>query len=110
MAATETYIGEVDWGDGHMVQCVELSTIEPGATVAVEHHGPTGINVLYVTHEVTTAPTSRDVVQVNHIRASDSISADTCAMQIDTTDVGDLTGAVVRLYFHFREAASGGLS
>lgn len=107
MAATQTPRGlKVMWP--FHVSVVDVSTLEPGATVNVAHGGPTGAEVLMVTHEVTTRPTSRDVVEVSHLRASDSTTNDTAAVAIDTTDVGDLTGAVVRLYFWFVEAASGG--
>jgi hypothetical protein len=84
--------------------------MEPGATVNVEHYGPSGMSALYVTHEVTTRATDRSPVLVSHLRGSDSTTNDTVAIVVDTTDAGDLTGAVVRLYIHFLEKSAGGIS
>ena len=110
MATTQSSVGYVDWGDGHVETAVDLSTIDPGASLNVSHGGPSGATVYKVSHEVTTLPTSKDVVHVAHVAASDSTTNNTARIVVDTTSGGDLTGAVVRVYFYFREAASGGIS
>ena len=108
MAATQTGRGVLQ-NVPETVTCVELSSIEPGVAVDVSHNGPSGANVYRVTHEVTTRANDRSPVDVSHLRASNSTSGNTARIVVDTVTLGDLTGAVVRLYFHFLEQASGGL-
>lgn len=107
MAATQTPRGLKLMHPFH-IDVVEISTIDPGVTIDVAHGGPSGAECMMVTHEVTTRATSRDVIEVSHLRASDSASGDTVAVAIDTTTGGNLAGAVVRLYLWFVESASGG--
>ena len=94
----------------HQVVAVEVSSMEPGVTVNVAHGGPSGAPVIYITHEVITRATSRDVIEVSHLRGSDSLANSTVAVAFDTISGGDLAGAVVRLYCHFAAHASGGLT
>jgi hypothetical protein len=93
----------------YFVSVVELSTITPGEALDVAHNGPGGAEVYKMDYEVVVRGLS-PVVEVAHIRASDSLTSDTARVQVATESGGDLTNAVVRLYFHFAAQASGGIS
>lgn len=93
-----------------LVTRVDLSTIDPGASLDISHGGPTGARVDTVDFEVITLATSQSPVFVSHILASDSLANDTARVVVDTESGGDLTGAIVRVYFHFVEQASGGIT
>lgn len=109
MAATTTTGVELEnWPE--LVTYVDVSTIDPGVSLDISHGGPSGVPVKRVTHEVTTVANDRSGVFVSHVRASDSTDNDTARVVIDTVPLGDLTGAVVRVYFHFQGQASGGIS
>lgn len=112
MATTQTAVGLVAWGD-RQTYAVDLTTMEPGVAVDVTY-GAEGqlaaAKPFRVFHEVTIRPTTRDVVEICHIRASDSASGGTVNIVPDTTPQGDLAGATVRLYIEFIESASGGIS
>jgi hypothetical protein len=107
MATTETAKGvQTQWPE--LISVVDLSTIDPADVLNVSHGGPTGAKVARVSHEVTTPATSKDLVGLRHTPASDSLANDTARIEVDTVAGGDLAGAVVRVYFHFIQQASGG--
>lgn len=112
MATTETIRRDsFRWGDGYLITAVDLSTITPDEPVDVEHGGPSGAEVAYMTYEVRTRATlGAPVIQVTHEAASDSTTNDTARVRVSTIAGGDLTGAVVRVLFHFAQMASGGIS
>jgi hypothetical protein len=112
MATTQTVVGEVAWTDGESIFAVDLTTMEPGVGVNVSYAsaGASGADVFRVSHEVIVRPTSRDPVEICHIRASDSASGSTAYIVPDTLPAGDLAGATVRVYLHFLARASGGIS
>lgn len=112
MATTETIRRDASrWGDGWLVTAVDLSTILPDEPVDVEHAGPSGASCDYITYDVRTrATTGSPVVQVSHEAANDSTTNNTCRIRVSTLPGGDLTGAVVRVFFHFAAAAAGGIS
>ncbi len=112
MATTQTVVPlEEAWADGKTIYVVDLTTMEPGVAVNVDYSdGPAGAECYRVTHEVIVRPTSRDPIEICHIRANDVAGSDTVSIVPDTVDLGDLGGATVRLYLHFKAAASGGIS
>jgi hypothetical protein len=93
-----------------LVTFQDLTTIEPDQPMDLSHGGPTGASVTWVTHEVRVAPTSKDVIDVRHIAASDSTSNDTARIEVSTPDGGDLTGATVRVFYWFIPQGAGGIS
>jgi len=95
-----------------LVTAVDLTTIQPNQQVAVEHGGPLGAKVQFVTWETQVAPTSKDLLEVRHIRASDDTTSGTDTVQLEVGAAGgaDLTGATVRVFFWFIEQAAGGIS
>lgn len=112
MATTQTPYKTVAWAD-RTVYAVDLTTMEPGVGVDVSYSGDgqlAGAEPFYVFHEVTVRPTSRDPVEISHIRASDSASGSTVRIVPDTIPAGDLAGCTVRLYIEFLNTGSGGLS
>ena len=112
MATTQTARGDVAWADGKTVYAVDLTTMEPGVAVNVTYANGSmsGAECFRVTHEVTVRPTSRDLIEICHIRANDVPGSSTVSIVPDTIAAGNLGGATVRLYLHFQAAASGGIS
>lgn len=94
----------------YSITAVQVSTIDPGVDLDVSHGGPTGVAPDFATWELVERPTTRDVVFVEFDRENDSTANDTARVSIDTVALGDLTGAVVRLVFHFISQGSGGIS
>lgn len=84
-----------------LMSYVDLTTIEPNQPINVSHGGPANARILMVTHETIVAPTSKDLVEVRHIAASDSTDNSTAKIEVGTTPTGDLTGATVRVWFWF---------
>jgi hypothetical protein len=108
MATTQTNKGQIlNWP--LQVACVELSAILAGEPVDVTHSGPSGASVKWMTYEITEMPTSHDVLFVVHDKENDSTTNNTARVTVETQPGGDLTGAIVRCYFWFVDAASGGI-
>ena len=94
----------------YTVTAVNLTTIEPGETLDVSHGGPSGVAPEFIQYSTTVEATSGSpVVDVEHIRGSDSTTNNTARVRVKTTDEGDLTGATVRVLFFFTAAGSGGI-
>ena len=87
---------------------IQLSSITAGALIALAHGGPSGANVHRVSHTVVTAPTSQDPIGMSW--ESSSTSANTVSLRFTVPQGGDITGAKVKVYCTFKEAASGGIS
>ena len=60
--------------------------------------------------EVLTPPTDRSIVQLQRTTASDSASARTIRVRLESETGGSLTGAVVLIRLSWLEQASGGIS
>jgi len=112
MATTQTVVGQTSWAEGNRVFTVDLTTIEPGVAVNVSYSDGTmsGAACYRVSHEVIVRPTSRDLVEICHIRANDVAGSSTVSVVPDTVAAGNLGGATVRVHLHFLAAASGGIS
>ena len=87
---------------------VQLSAITAGALIALAHGGPSGANVHRVSHTIVTAATSQDPIGMSW--ESSSTSANTVSLRFTVPQGGDITGAKVKVYCTFKEAASGGIS
>lgn len=113
MATTATRQPQADikLSNGFLVTVVDLSTITPDEPVDASHGGPSGVAPVMVSYEVRTRATNGSpVVAVNHESASDSTSNNTARVRVSSIPGGDLSGAVVRVFFHFVAQASGGIS
>ena len=95
------------WGDRTQTK-ITLNTITAGALTALAHGGPSGATPKYVTHNVTTQPTSQDPVSMSW--EASSTSANTVSLRFLVPQGGDITGAVVDVYVDFADAAGGGIS
>ena len=87
---------------------VQLSAITAGALIAQAHGGPSGATPHRVSHTIVTQPTSQDPVAMSW--ESSSTSNNTASIRFTVPQGGDITGAVVKVYCTFKEAASGGIS
>ena len=87
---------------------IQLSSITAGALIALAHGGPSGAAPHRVSHTVVTQPTSQDPVAMSW--EASSTSANTASIRFTVPQGGDITGAVVKVYCTFKEAASGGIS
>tara|TARA_R100000306_G_scaffold38569_1_gene38439 strand:+ start:46 stop:369 length:324 start_codon:yes stop_codon:yes gene_type:complete len=87
---------------------VQLSAITAGALIALAHGGPSGATPHRVSHTVVTQPTSQDPIGMSW--ESSSTSANTVSIRFTVPQGGDITGAVIKVYANFKEAASGGIS
>lgn len=112
MATTETIRRDAfRWGDGYLITAVDLSTIDPGQTIDCEHGGPSGVEPERVTYNVRTRGTRGGrVMDVTYEADGNSTSNDTARIRVEAPTGDDLTGCVVRVFFHFAAQASGGIS
>lgn len=112
MATTQTQVGIVAWGDRE-IYAVDLTTIEPGVGVDVSYSswgGNATAEIFRVSHEVTVRPTTRDPVEICHIRGDDVPASGTVSVVPDTVALGSLAGATVRLYLECLGSQVGGIS
>lgn len=86
----------------------QLSGLTSGSPENVLHGGPSGASAVRVDFVVDTRPTDGSVVGMAWEDANDSTSNNTASLRFYSTS-GDLTGAVVKVFFTFRDAASGGI-
>ena len=87
---------------------VQLSSITAGALIAMAHGGPSGAAPHRVSHTVVTQPTSQDPIGMSW--ESTSTANNTASVRFTVPQGGDITGAVVKVYVQFKEAASGGIT
>jgi len=93
----------------------QVSRVRCSALVAtlpedITHGGPASVDPRFVRMEVVTPADSRDPVFMTHVQDDDLASGGTARIIFDTIPGGDLTGAVVDVWFHFVEHATGGLT
>lgn len=93
-----------------LVTEVQVSTIVPGVGLDIAHGGPSGVKPKIVVLETTTRAASRDPVTFVHDPSADNTTNNTARVYLDTVAGGDLTDAVVKLYFFFFAQATGGIS
>lgn len=111
MATTQTRKPTFDrWGDGWLITVVDLTTPEMGVGVNVAHGGPDGVEPDYVTVNEIVRATSRSVPHVAYVRGSNNTTNNTAYIVPDTEVGGSLSGATIRVFFHFSASASGGVS
>ena len=97
-----------------IVNEVQLSVLNSGATETITLNA--GTPALYPTFTrmtVVTGTTSGDPVylaQGTNWTAGGANSGRTVTVKLSTIPAGDLTGAVVKLYFEWLESGSGGIS
>lgn len=87
----------------------QLSALTAGLDENISHGGPSGVKPLRCSVEVSTRPTDGSVLDWFHDSANDSTTNNTARMRFYCTVGGSLAGAVVRIFFYFNQAASGGI-
>ena len=97
-------------GQPYLVTKVRVSTIDAGVPLDVAHGGPSGVKPNLVLMEVVTRADSRDVISLAHEVADDNTTNNTARVIPDTVAGGNLTGAVLDLYFVFFAQATGGIT
>ena len=107
MALTVDSTTPTRFGDLTEVE-LQFSSITDASTTTVSHGGPSGATPYKVSHVVTTAPTSRDPIWMSW--EASSTANNTIDVRFSVPQGGDITGAIVKLFVTFREAASGGIS
>lgn len=97
-----------DWP--HLIREVQMSALVGDQSEDVAHGGPTGLKANDITFETVTPPTAPCTYSLQRSRDDDSTSNDTSRIKFAVEGGGDLTGAVVKVRFHFYASASGGIS
>ena len=97
-----------DWPN--LIREVEVSSIVGDQSEDIAHGGPDGLVAKEIQMEIVTPPTSPCTFSLQRSLADDTITGtETSRVKFATEDGGDMTGAVVKLRFHFYASASGGI-